>query len=82
VVGAERANRLGKIGVSGILPDTGVVGIVTAGVLDEDQDMEGNDMVHLAMLRPVKCVKPQDCASTAFVYNNVGTAVWALRDAC
>ena len=40
---AGRTVRLGKMGVSGILRDTGVVGVVSASVLEEGRDAEGNE---------------------------------------
>jgi hypothetical protein len=64
------------MGVSGALPNTGVVGIVVAGVFEEDRVREGNDTVRLAILRPVKFVRPRDCARTALVRDDVGRDVW------
>ena len=75
VPGIGRAVRLDKIGVSGVLSDAGVVG---AGVLEEDRHTEGNDIVRLAVLKLVKCVKPRACTCTAFVRDDVGTAVWMI----
>jgi hypothetical protein len=56
--GAGRAVILGKMGVSGIivLRDTGVVGVVSVGVFEEDRDAEGNETMRLAVLRFAKCI--------------------------
>ncbi len=54
----ERAVRPSKMGVSGVLLDTGVVGVVGMGVFEVDLDREGNEMVRLAVLRFVKFTKP------------------------
>ena len=64
-----------KIGISGVLSNVDIVG---AGVLEEDQHTEGNDIVHLAVLKLVKCANPRACACTAFVCDDVGTVVWMI----
>ena len=58
VAGIGRAIRLDKIGISGVLSDTGVVGIVGAGVLEDNWHTDGDDIVRLGVLKLVKCAKP------------------------
>lgn len=67
--------RSDKIGVSGLHLNAGGVGAVGAGVLEEDRDIEGNDTVHLAVLRLVKCAKPRACACAAFIRDDVEIVV-------
>jgi len=73
---------LDKIGVSGILPDAGVVGIVGAGVLEEDRDKEGNVTLRLAVPTLVRCARPRACACTALVRDDIGTVDWTVGHVC
>jgi hypothetical protein len=77
-----RAVRLDKIGVSGV--DASVIGVVGAGVLEEDRDTEGNDTVRLAVLRLVKRAKPRACACTASFRDDVRveTVLWTVERVC
>ncbi len=53
---ATGAGRAAKLGVSGVLWDIGIVGVVSVDMFEE-RDAEGNETMRLAVLRFVKRVK-------------------------